>query len=164
MGRIAEHRHTAWLALGGESGGESTFLLSHLVHIAHQHSYLTLLLFLLENCGTSRNSVSMPVCYLLCLVLASLTSVILHSSLGSQSLSLSALKEASMASLSITTFLLCLCSRQSTLPPSSYQENLWCCPSLAATPSYLYLRRKATRHVFSTAFPGLFSRLLPGRL
>lgn len=136
MGRIAEHRHTAWLALGGESGGESTFLLSHLVHIAHQHSYLTLLLFLLENCGASRNSVSMPVCYLLCLVLASLTSVILHSSLGSQSLSLSALEEASAASPSFFVYV----PRQSTLPPSSYQENLWCCPSLAATPSYLYLR------------------------
>lgn len=55
MGRIAEHPHIAWFALGGESGGESTFLLSHLVHIARQHSYLTLLLFLLENWGTSRN-------------------------------------------------------------------------------------------------------------
>lgn len=110
MGRIAEHRHTAWLAPGGESGGESTFVLSHLVHIAHQHSYLTLSLFLLENCGASRNSVSMPVCYLLCLVLASLTSVILHSSFGSQSLSLSAPEEASTASLSIMMLLLCPCS------------------------------------------------------
>lgn len=111
MGRIAEHPHIAWFALGGESGGESTFLLSHLVHIAHQHSYLTLLLFLLENWGTSRNSISMPVCYLLCLVLAPLVSVIRPSSLGSQSLSfLSALGEASTASLSITMLLLCLCS------------------------------------------------------
>lgn len=71
------------------------------MHITHQHSYLTLLLFLLENWGTSRNSISMPVCYLLCLVLAPLVSVIRLSSLGSQSLSfLSALGEASTASLS----------------------------------------------------------------